>query len=224
MCERDGRDLSPTACTHRARPDCGHQGACLIAGRSEGLGGRVEPRRGQAMSGPRVVVVGGGLAGVSAALSAADGGAEVVLLERRGKLGGLTWSFKRKGRAFDNGQHVFMRCCTAYMEFLERIGGSGQASLRPRLEVPVLSPGGKKATISRGHLPAPLHLAGSLAGYRHISFSERFALPRAVLALRALDLSDPELDSMTFGQWLRDRGQSVRAIERLWDLIALPTL
>ena len=70
----------------------------------------------------RVVVVGGGLAGIATALEAADGGAEVTLLERRAHLGGLTWSFRRDGLWFDNGQHVFLRCCTEYLDLIRRIG------------------------------------------------------------------------------------------------------
>ena len=74
------------------------------------------------MSGPRVVVVGGGLAGMAAALACADGGAIVTLLEARPRLGGATFSFPRQGLQVDNGQHVFLRCCTAYRSFLRRIG------------------------------------------------------------------------------------------------------
>ncbi|MGA7418053.1 MAG: FAD-dependent oxidoreductase, partial [Acidimicrobiales bacterium] len=110
------------------------------------------------MTRPRIAVIGGGLAGVSAALAAVDGGADVVVFERRSRLGGLTWSFRRNGLWFDNGQHVFMRCCTAYRGFLERIGATGQVSLQPRLEVPVLAPGGITASITRTDLPAPFHL------------------------------------------------------------------
>jgi len=67
---------------------------------------------------PHVVVVGGGLAGISAALACADAGAGVTLLEKRSRLGGLTWSFTHDGLQVDNGQHVFLRCCTAYLDFL----------------------------------------------------------------------------------------------------------
>ena len=176
------------------------------------------------MSRPRIAVVGGGLAGVSAALAAADGGADVVLFERRARLGGLTWSFRRNGLWFDNGQHVFMRCCTAYRGFLDRIGATGDVSLQPRLEVPVLAPGGGKASITRTGLPAPFHLAGSLARYRFLGLGERAGLGRAVLAMRNLDPDDPALDTVTFGRWLADHGQSARAVERLWDLITLPTV
>ena len=176
------------------------------------------------MSASRVVVVGGGLAGISAALAAADGGAEVALVERRARLGGLTWSFERKGRWFDNGQHVFLRCCTAYREFIDRIGANDQVHLQPRLDIPVLAPGGTRADITRTNLPSPLHLAGALARYRHLSVSDRLRLGRATLALRRLDLDDPALDDETFGSWLARHGQRPAAIERLWDLITLPTV
>ncbi len=172
----------------------------------------------------RLAVVGGGLAGIAAALAAADAGAEVVLLERRNHLGGLTTSIRRHGLSFDNGQHVFLRCCTEYRSLLERIGASSQVVLQRRLDVPVLRPGGSTASIRRTSLPAPLHLGAALAGYRHLSALERARLGRAAFALRRLDPDDASLDGVSFGSWLRRHGQDDRAIERLWNLIALPTL
>ncbi len=90
---------------------------------------------------PRLIVVGGGLAGISAALACADAGADVTLFEKRSRLGGLTWSFTHDGLVMDNGQHVFLRCCTAYLDFLHRIGSDGDVELQPRLDVTVLRPG-----------------------------------------------------------------------------------
>ncbi len=176
------------------------------------------------MSRPVLGVVGGGLAGISAALTAADAGAEVVLFERRGVLGGLTSSVERGGRTYDNGQHVFLRCCTEYLALLERLGARGDVHLQDRCEVVVLAPGGRRASIARSGLPAPLHLARSLATYRHLSVADRLGLGRAALALRRLDPDDPVLDDETFAAWLRRHGQSAQAISRLWELIALPTI
>jgi hydroxysqualene dehydroxylase len=176
------------------------------------------------MSARRVVVIGGGLAGMSAALGVADAGAEVTLLESRHRLGGLTWSFRRKGLSFDNGQHVFLRCCSAYRQFLTRIGSADGISLQPSLDIPVLSPGGLHSSITRGGLPAPLHLLPTLAHYRHLNLADRARVIRPALALRRLDPDDPSLDEITFGSWLHRQGQSERSIERLWNLIALPTL
>jgi len=180
-------------------------------------------------SGPgHVVVVGGGLAGLTAALSCLDAGARVTLLEGRPRLGGATWSFRRHGLAFDNGQHVYLRCCTAYRRLLERLGTAHLAPLQDRLALPVLSPrpSGEPAVswIRRTGLPSPLHLGGSLLAYGHLSVADRARLGLAVLALRRLDLADPHLDETTFGTFLARHGQTGSAIEALWNLIALPTL
>ena len=161
---------------------------------------------------------------MAAALAAADAGAEVVLFERRPVLGGLTASIVHNGLSFDNGQHVFLRCCTAYRGFIDRIGAAGQVFLQDRLDVPVLAPGGARASIKRSSLPAPAHLAVSLATYRHLSLVERVRLMRPALALGRLDPDDASLDAVPFGDWLAGRHQSKRAIDRLWNLIALPTI
>ncbi len=173
---------------------------------------------------PSVVVIGGGLAGLAAGVEAADRGAAVTLLERRPRLGGATWSFEHRGISFDNGQHVFMRCCEAYRKFLERIGSAGDVRLQSRLEVPVLRPGGPAGAIRRTRGPAPLHLLATLATYPHLSRRRRLAVVRAALALRRLDPDDIALDRLTFGEWLAARGQDAATIEGFWDLIVLPTV
>ncbi|MHB2027447.1 MAG: hydroxysqualene dehydroxylase HpnE [Acidimicrobiales bacterium] len=174
----------------------------------------------------RVGVIGGGLAGVAAAITLADAKVDVnvTLLERRPHLGGLTSSIEREGLSFDNGQHVFLRCCSAYLAFLDRLGAMKQVYMQPRLSVPVLSPLGTRSSITRTRLPAPLHLASSLARYRFLSLRERTYLLRAAFALARLDLNDRALDTQTFADWLRAHGQSQRAIDRFWNLIVQPTL
>jgi squalene-associated FAD-dependent desaturase len=174
----------------------------------------------------RVGVIGGGLAGVAAAITLADANVDVnvTLFERRPHLGGLTSSIEREGLSFDNGQHVFLRCCSAYLAFLKRLGAMEQVYIQSRLSVPVLSPLGTRSSITRTRLPAPLHLASSLARYRFLSLRERAYLLRAAFALARLDLNDRALDTQTFADWLRAHGQSQRAIDRFWNLIVQPTL
>ncbi|MEU6210339.1 hydroxysqualene dehydroxylase HpnE [Streptomyces sp. JL4002] len=176
----------------------------------------------------RAVVVGGGLAGVTAALELADAGLEVTLLEGRPRLGGLAFSFQRGDLVVDNGQHVYLRCCTAYRWFLDRVGGTALAPLQDRLDVPVLDvahPGRPRlGRLRRGPLPVPLHLAGALARYPHLSLAERAGVGRAALALRRLDPEDPALDGLDFATWLRRHGQSDRTVEALWDLVGIATL
>lgn len=176
------------------------------------------------MSGPRIAIVGGGLAGLAAAVECLDAGASVTLYEARSRLGGATFSFERNGLWLDNGQHVALRCCTAYLGFLRRLGVEHLLPLQPRLRVPVLREHGKPGLLTRSGLPTPLHLAGTLLRYAPLSLRERAAAARASMALRKLDPDDPALDERTFGDWLTEHGQSANAIAGLWNLIALPTL
>ena len=172
----------------------------------EGAGGTAQRFRSSPVSDSpnQVLVVGGGLAGLAAAVEAVDRGANVTLLERRPRLGGATWSFQRRGIWFDNGQHVFLRCCTAYRTFLERIGAADRVFLQPRLDLPVLRPGGPSGAIRRTAGPAPVHLAPSLLTYPHLKLRQRLGVLRAGRALRRLDPDDPALDDLAFGDWLSE--------------------
>ncbi|MGW8328198.1 hydroxysqualene dehydroxylase HpnE [Streptomyces sp. NPDC055897] len=176
----------------------------------------------------RAVVIGGGLAGITAALELADAGLGVTLVEGRPRLGGLAFSFRRGDLTVDNGQHVYLRCCTAYRWFLDRVGGAELAPVQARLDVPVLDVGHPKGPrlgrLRRDPLPVPLHLGRSLATYPHLSLAERASVGRAALALKKLDPSDPALDDVDFATWLGRHGQSERTIEALWDLVGVATL
>jgi squalene-associated FAD-dependent desaturase len=178
---------------------------------------------------PTVVVVGGGLSGLSAAVTAADAGWSVTVLESRARLGGATHSFTRAfdGRELivDNGQHVFLRCCTAYRGFLRRLGVEDQTSLQPRLDVPVVDPRtGQRARLRRDRLPAPLHLSRALLTYRLLSPMRRLRAVGAALALNRVDRDSPASEAQTFGAWLTTHGQSDEAIEHLFDVFTVATL
>jgi squalene-associated FAD-dependent desaturase len=176
------------------------------------------------MSAGNVVVVGGGVAGITAALDCAEAGAGVTLVEVRRRLGGAAYSVERDGLEMDNGQHVFLRGCLGYRGLLARLGSEDLVRLQPRLEIPVLRPGRRAFTLRRGRLPAPLQLAGALARYPHLSRRERLAAGRAALALMRIDEREVARDSQTLGAWLAEHGQGEHAVAALWDLIALPTL
>ncbi len=171
-----------------------------------------------------VIVIGGGLAGIAAALDCVAAGARVTLVEVRRRLGGAAYSFERDGLRMDNGQHVFLRCCAAYRGLLARLGSEHGVVLQERLRIPVLSPGREPVVLRRGSLPAPLHLAGTLLRYRHLTFAQRLRAARAALALGRLNPGDETLQRQTLGEWLAAHGQGPDAVAALWDLVALPTL
>jgi squalene-associated FAD-dependent desaturase len=177
----------------------------------------------QDSSGRHVVVVGGGLAGITAAIALREAGTRVTLLESRPRLGGATCSFTRGGLVVDNGQHVFLGCCTAYRELIARLGMTGSVSLQDRFDVAVLGPHGQ-ARLRRTRLPGPLHMGQALVTYPLLSPAERLKVTRAALAMRFLHPARPGLDAQRLGDWLAARGQSERARRVLWDLFTVSAL
>ena len=171
----------------------------------------------------RVVVIGGGLAGITAAIALAEAGAAVTLLEARPRLGGATTSFNRGALVVDTGQHVFLRCCTAYRGLLTRLGMTGSVRIQDRFDVTVLSPDGA-AQLRRNALPGPLHMGAALARYPRLSLAERARVTRAALAMRMLNPADPALDQQRLGDWLAAHGQDERTRRVLWDLFTVSSL
>jgi len=187
----------------------------------------------------KVVVVGGGLAGITAAIALAESGADVTLLEARPRLGGATCSFSRDGLTVDTGQHVFLGCCSAYRGLLARLGMTEHVTLQDRFDVTVLAPGGsagsggttpptprqpRKARLRRTALPGPLHMLPALGRYPFLSFAERMSVARPALAMRRVDPADPAADTQRFGDWLAQRGQGERTRRALWDLFSVSAL
>jgi squalene-associated FAD-dependent desaturase len=170
-----------------------------------------------------VVVVGGGLAGITAAVALGQAGHDVTLLEAKPRLGGATMSFTRDGLVIDTGQHVFLRCCTAYRGLLDRLGMAAHAPMQPRFNVAVFSPQ-RRARLKRGRVPAPLHMLPALLRYPFLTYPERIRLSLAALAFRRLKLTDPATDDTRLGDWLAAHGQDERTRRALWDLFFISTL
>jgi squalene-associated FAD-dependent desaturase len=173
-------------------------------------------------------VIGGGLAGITAAIALAESGADVTLLEARPRLGGATCSFSRDGLTVDTGQHIFLGCCTAYRGLLDRLGMTEHATVQGRFDVTVLAPGAngrpRKARLRRTALPGPLHMLPALGRYPFLSLAERAKVARPALAMRFVDPADPTADTQRFGDWLVRRGQSERTRRALWDLFSVSAL
>lgn len=175
------------------------------------------------------MVIGGGLAGLSAACALAERGIAVTLIERRNYLGGRAFSFvdPHTGMELDNGQHVFLRCCTEYIDFLKRIEAFGQTTLQEQLHVTVADRSGKRGILSSTRfLPAPLDVLPSLLLYRHLGLMDRIRIVRGMLSIRRTnrERERERLESMSFRDWLLQHGQNDGTIAALWELITLPIL
>ena len=163
----------------------------------------------------KVAVVGGGLAGLSAALDLADAGHVVTLHETRPTLGGAVQTLpEREGDPEpppDNGQHIALGCFTEYLRFLDRIGERG-SFIRTRLALPVLDENGASSAIEPS--------LRALLAYRHLSLKGRIRLPLTTLRLRSAHSHPNE----TFGQLLRRLGETDRSVDCFWDVFIRPAL
>lgn len=174
-----------------------------------------------------IVVIGGGFAGLAAGVALAADGARPLVLEARAHLGGRARSFTdpASGERLDNGQHAMMGCYAHTLAFLERIGTAGRLVRQDRPRVAMLHRTRGAGLLAGARLPAPLHMAGGVLGYRLLRPGERPSALRAGLAiLRRHRRGDASLADCTVAELLRELGQSAEAQASFWNPVAVATL
>ncbi len=168
------------------------------------------------------IVIGGGLAGLSAAAALATRDVPVTLLESRGRLGGRASSFvdQTTGEEIDNCQHVVMGCCTNFHHFCRLTGIA--PFFHTERELFFIGPEGTIDTFRAGLLPAPLHLAGSFQKLVYLSREDRRCITRGLKTLIKEDR--PDDGQTTFADWLKKQNQTSSAIERFWFVLLVSAL
>src|SRR3954447_22671629 len=150
---------------------------------------------------PRIIVIGGGLAGRAASVALESTGANVTLLEARRTLGGRAGSYTdpQTGEELDNCQHVLLGCCTNLQDFYNRVGVAN--GIRYDRAIKSLDARGRRYALRGfGNLPAPLHLGPSVLKFGALTWAERIAAGRAMLAMMRLDAQGRDaLADVAFG-------------------------
>lgn len=168
-----------------------------------------------------VTVVGGGVAGVSAACALAEAGFRVRLIERRGYLGGRASSYLHPGveEVIDNCQHVLFGCCTNLLGFYKRIGVLDR--IHWTHEMTMIEPGGRRSRLGPSWLPAPLHGLPKLLSAHAFTLADKLALANA---FRILLRPVPTDTAEPLSEWLKRNGQTHGAVERFWRLVIASAL
>lgn len=167
-----------------------------------------------------VLVVGGGVSGLAAAVRLSSRGIPCLLLEARPHLGGRARSFvdRRTGSVIDNGQHVLIAAYRHTMRFLETIGTRGALSLQPRPVLRFHHPHRGFCSFLLPDLPVPLNLAAGLLRSDLFSPADKVRLLRAG---SAIGRDVPQGADTTVERWLDGRGQSAESKRSFWEPLSI---
>ena len=170
-----------------------------------------------------VIIIGGGLAGLAAAVRLGEAGRTVRVFEMRPFPGGRATSYPMQdGEAIDNCQHILMRCCTSLIDFYQRMGVADKIKFYNQF--PLIEPGGRVSFLKAGILPAPFHFTGSFLGLKFLGIADKLAIARAMLAITLEHKSRKDLDEITMLDWLREKKQTPLAISRFWHPVLVSAI
>lgn len=171
---------------------------------------------------PSVAIAGGGLAGLAAAAALGSAGYDVDLFESRPFPGGRATSYEAGGETIDNCQHILLKCCVNLVDFYQRLGVADRVEFHRTFHF--LEPGGRRSTMERGWLPAPAHFTGSFLKLKFLDLADKVAVARGLLAIRSESGVRRDLGDITMLDWLREKRQTPRAIERFWRQILVSAI
>ena len=170
----------------------------------------------------RVLVIGGGWAGLAAAVELTRAGQTVLLIEAAPQLGGRARTVDLDGfGAVDNGQHLLLGANETVLQLLDVLGiAEPEVLLRMPLDLVLREADGPGASLTTSYLPAPFHLVAGLLTMTGLSLSERFD---NLINLKGL-LKGPGDKDLSVNAWLRVLDMPPRVSELLWKPLCLAIL
>ena len=173
----------------------------------------------------KVIVIGGGLAGLATAAALGEAGYAVQVMEGKPFLGGRATSYELgvgdQVEAIDNCQHILLRCCVNLLDFYRRLGV--EQDIKFSREFTFIEPGGVRSILRAGMFPAPAHFLESFLKLTFLNLSEKVALGRAIQALQR-EKARGDLDRISMLDWLREKKQPARVIERFWRQVLVSAI
>lgn len=173
-------------------------------------------------TGDRVVIGGGGLAGLAAAKRLVDAGFRVELLEQRPILGGKVSAWRdADGDWIESGLHVFFGAYVEIFDLMRELGIYEHILWKEHVLTYTLSEG-DRFSFRTGLFPAPLHLLPAVINNHFFSWPEKLSLAKA---LGPMLFGSPayraQQDGLTYSEWHRKFGISDRMLQKMFMPMAL---
>jgi hydroxysqualene dehydroxylase len=170
------------------------------------------------------IVVGGGLAGLSASAFLADKGFRIELIEAAPKLGGRAYSFEDEnfGCELDNGQHIMMGCYKSALEFMKLIGAYDNLSVQKNLSITFVGASGAEYKLESSWLPYPFNLLSAILNYKALSFRDRLNV--VLFFAKFPFISGGSVQQFSVAEWLKNENQNDEIVKALWELISVSAL
>lgn len=173
------------------------------------------------------LIIGGGVAGLNAALYLDELGYHVTLLEAKPVLGGRTYAFEHKktSQMIDNGQHLLIGAYHETIRFLEKVGAKHKIAYHIPTKVPLQFDNGQKVIFHLNTLPPPLNLLRALFKLNGFSIGEKLGFFKLGLEVQKIlkEKKQPP-HHLTVYEWLKSLGQSDKVIRNFWEVLTLATL
>ncbi len=177
------------------------------------------------VDGKRVVIIGGGLSGLAAAVVLAQEGFQITLIEKKPFLGGRASSYPVPGSEdsyVDNCQHVLLKSCTNLIDFYKRLGTDHQITYSDK--VLFFDENARPAMLHGSILPVPFHLLPSLLRFHPLGLKSKLRIAFAFFHMMLAGKNLAALDSMTMLEWLQQHKQTRIEIEIFWRTVLVSAL
>jgi squalene-associated FAD-dependent desaturase len=171
----------------------------------------------------RIAIIGGGYAGMAAAVELVSMGKAVTVFEAGPVLGGRARGVEIDGERLDNGQHMLVGAYSELRRLMAKVGlREADVLLRQALDLDVLSPSGPVFRMYCPRLPAPWHTLVALLGADGLNWADRWAAIRTMTAARLKGWRLPT--DMTVADWLARERQPEVLVRCLWEPLTLAAL
>jgi squalene-associated FAD-dependent desaturase len=172
----------------------------------------------------KCLIIGSGIAGLTAASILSSKKIKVTILESSPKFGGRTYSFldSNSNSVIDNGQHILMGCYKDTLDLIKLIGAEKNFNFQKNLEVYFLTSERKEYKINASSIIYPLNLLGAILNYNILDIMDKINLIGLLLKLPFIRKSS--LKNLSVLDWLREQNQNEKIIQALWEILCIGTL